>query len=208
MKKYIDIKSWNRKQHFEHFKKFEDPYFGLIVDIDVTSAFNYSKKVGESFFIVYLFACMKAVNSVENLKYRIEGDKVVLYDVIHAGPTIARQNQTFGFSHVNFSDDYTEFGNNFLKEKNRVENTTELYSSIKTDAIVHCSALPWVHFSGHKDPKINKDDSIPKIGFGKFKEKEKRLQMPVSIKAHHSLVDGFHLGQFFDNYQRELNKFE
>lgn len=208
MKKYIDIENWNRKQHFEHFKNFEDPYFGLIVDVDVTNVFNYSKKTGESFFIVYLFACMKAINSVENLKYRIEGNKVVLYDVIHAGPTIARPDNVFGFSHVIFSDDYKEFSKNFLKEKNRVENTTELYPLVKTDAVVYCSALPWINFSGHKEPKMNKNESIPKVGFGKFKEKEGRLQMPVSIKVHHSLVDGFHLGQFFKKYQFELNKFE
>lgn len=208
MKEYIDIEKWNRKQHFEHFRKFEDPYLGLIADVDVTHAFKYSKKTGESFFILYFFACMQAVNSIENLKYRIEAGKVVIYDVIDAGPTIARSDNTFGFSHVNFSEDYKEFKNNFLKEKNRIENSVELYSLVKTDAIVYCSALPWVNFSGHKDPKLNKEESVPKIGFGKFKEKEGRLQMPVSIKAHHSLVDGFHLGQFFKNYQSELNKFE
>ena len=35
--KYLDINTWNRKQHFEHFSKFVDPYFGVVVDVNVTT---------------------------------------------------------------------------------------------------------------------------------------------------------------------------
>ena len=30
--------------------------------------------------------------------------------------------------------------------------------------------------------------------------------MPISVQAHHSFVDGLHIGQFVDGLQKFLNK--
>ena len=29
IEKIIDIATWNRKEHFEHFSAFDDPFFGI-----------------------------------------------------------------------------------------------------------------------------------------------------------------------------------
>ena len=55
--KYLDINTWNRKQHFEHFSKFVDPYFGVVVDVDVTNTYLFSKKNDHSVFCI-VFACL------------------------------------------------------------------------------------------------------------------------------------------------------
>jgi hypothetical protein len=31
IEKIIDIATWNRKEHFEHFSAFDDPFFGVTV---------------------------------------------------------------------------------------------------------------------------------------------------------------------------------
>ena len=80
--KQIDLNNWERKQLFEHFKGFKDPYFGIVFPVNVTKAYHFSKENNISFFAKYLHACIKAINSVDNLKYRIENYKVVEYDVI------------------------------------------------------------------------------------------------------------------------------
>ena len=40
-----------------------------------------------SFFAIYLHECMKAINAVENFKYRIIDNEVFEYDVINASTT-------------------------------------------------------------------------------------------------------------------------
>ena len=115
--RYLDIENWNRKQHFEHFSRLKDPYFAVVVDVDVTQVYQYSKERNISFFSLYLHACMKAINAVENLRYRIEGDQVVIYDVIHASVTIPRKDTTFGFSFVHYSENFETFNDNLEKEK-------------------------------------------------------------------------------------------
>lgn len=208
MKSYFDIENWNRKQHFHHFKNLADPYFGVVVDVDVTNAFQWSKKNKTSFFVVYLYACMKAINAIENFKYRIENDKVAIYNIIHASATIARPDSTFGFSYIEFSEDFEVFNQNFNLEKERICSSSDLFPPIYSEGCIHCSALPWMNFSAHKEPISGvKDESIPKLSFGKIKENKYSFLMPVAINVNHALVDGYHVGEFFEKYQHELNKF-
>jgi chloramphenicol O-acetyltransferase type A len=174
--------------------------------VDVTKSYHYSKETGISFFVLYLHACMKAINKVENLKYRIQDDKVAIHDAIHASATISREDTTFGFSFIHFSEDFDVFHENFQKEKERIQNSTDLFPPINTEDCIYCSALPWLSFSGHKEPVSGFSESVPKLAFGKFLEKEGKLMMPVSIIVNHALVDGYHVGDFFKKYQIELNK--
>jgi len=202
----LDIENWNRKEHFHFFKQFDDPYFAVTVDFDVTGALNYSKEHDISFFALYMHACMRAVNSVENFKYRIREDKVVIHDVIHASPTILREDKTFGFSFIKYNEDFNVFFNNFEEEKSRVLNTNNLFPEHVSDDCIYCSAMNWFNFSGHKEPLLGvKKESVPKLAFGKFIEKNSKLMMPVAIAVSHALVDGYHVGQFVDAFQKGLD---
>ena len=203
---YLNIDTWNRKQHFEHFKQLLDPYFAVTVEVDVTRAYQTAKGKKIPFFVLYLHACMKAINAVENFKYRItEDEKIRIYNVIHASATIMRPDNTFGFSFIYYSDSLDVFYENFKKEKVRILSSTELFPKFNSDNCVYCSALPWVNFTGHKEPKNSDSDSITRLAFGKFIEKDNTLKMPVSITVNHALIDGYHVGLFLENYQKALD---
>jgi len=207
--KYLDIENWNRKQLFKHFRTMADPTFGLVADVEVSKTYQSAKKKGESFFVRYLHACMKAINSVENLKYRIEDDKIVIYDVINASTTVARADTTFAFSYFDYSEDFKTFNQNYIEEKERIQNTTDLLPPRYSLGCIHSSAIPWVSFTGHKEPfSGNKDNSVPQLAFGKIKEEKGRKLLPVAINVNHALVDGYHVGQFFEKFQKELDKID
>ncbi|MDG4715770.1 CatA-like O-acetyltransferase [Winogradskyella marincola] len=203
--KYIDVDSWNRKRLFNHFMQLKDPYFGVVVPFDVTRAFEFSKENNVSFFVKYLHDCMKAINAVDNFRYRIIDDNVVDFEVIHASATIAREDNTYGFSFINYSEDLEEFISSFNKEKQRIQNSDELYPPVNGQDCIHCSALPWFQFSGHKEPSSGNIESIPELAFSKFKKEGNQLIMNVSIHVNHALVDGYHVGQFVEKFQNNLN---
>ena len=204
--KILDIDNWNRKQHFEFFKEFSDPLFGVTANVDVTNAYHFSKENKFSFFVVYLHACMKAVNAVENFKYRIRDDNVVIHSIVHASATILRPNNTFGFSFIYFDESLSVFNQNYQKEKERIFNSNELFPPVNSEDCIYCSALPWVNFSGHKEPRSGfAPESVPKLAFGKLEKKEGKMQMPVAINVNHALMDGYHVGLFFDEFQKALN---
>lgn len=206
--KVIDTKNWNRKEHFEFFSKMANPYFGIVTEVECTIAYENAKRKGESFFAHYLHKSMIAVNSVNELKYRIIDDEIVSFQVINAGATISREDGTFGFIFVPFTDDFKTFNAELQKEITNVQNSTGLRlndDDVKQDLIRH-STIPWTSFSGLLHPtNLNRKESVPKITFGKFKIRDKKKYLPVSIEAHHGLVDGFHLAKYLNEFQMQLN---
>ena len=43
IEKIIDIATWNRREHYEHFSAFDDPFFGVTVQVDCTRAYQEAK---------------------------------------------------------------------------------------------------------------------------------------------------------------------
>lgn len=204
--KTIDINTWNRKQHYKHFSALSDPYFGITTAVDVSRAYDYARQNGISFFGVYLHACMKAINTVENLRYRVVDDEVVVYDVIHASATIMRSDKTFGFSFIDYDEDLNVFLENIKTEKERIESNHELYPPKNGLDCIHCSAMPWLNFTGHKEPNSGLKESVPKLAFGKMYETNGQKLMNVAISVNHALADGYHVGLFIEAFQDYLNQ--
>ncbi|TYA71993.1 CatA-like O-acetyltransferase [Seonamhaeicola marinus] len=202
--KIIDIENWNRKAHYNHFMGLKDPYFAVTIPFNVTKAYTFSKDNNISFFAKYLHDCIRAINAVENLKYRIEDDKVVAYDVIHASATIMRSDNTYGFSFIDFDEDLNTFIQNIEKEKQRIEHSKDLYPPKNGLDCIHCSAMPWLYYTGHKEPVSGALESVPKVSFSKAIKKGTELSMNVSINVNHALADGYHVGEFSEKFQHFL----
>ena len=204
--KLIDLNTWNRKQHFEHFSALEDPSFAVTIPFDVTMAYKFSKENKVSFFGKYLHDCMRAINLVDNFKYRIVDTDVFELDVIHASPTLMREDKTFGFSFIDYNEDLSVFLNNLEAEKLRINNSTDLFPEKEGINCIYCSAMPWFQFTGHKEPFSKHGISIPKLAFSKAINVNDRLSMNVSINVNHALVDGYHVSLFAEKFQKFLNE--
>ncbi len=206
MKRFLDIQSWNRKEHFNFFKQLEEPFFGVCVQVDCNTAYQKSKKENHSFFISYLHKVLVAVNSIECFKYRISGDDIVIYDTIDASATIGRLDGTFGFSYIKYHPNFEEFNSIAKKEIHRIENNSGLEVAVASDHVIHFSALPWLDFTSFSHARsFTFPDSAPKISVGKMTETNGKKSFPVSIHAHHGLVDGFHVGEFVKKFQKLMN---
>jgi len=205
MKTKLVLNNWERREHFEFFTQFEEPFYGVCVSVDCTKAYQFSKANNVSFFLYYLHTCLTAVNEIEPFKYRIEDDEVFIYNQINAGATVARDNGTFGFGYFYYDDSLADFIRMASDEIKRVKSTTELARSLKND-LIRCSALPWLDFTSISHARsFSVKDSCPKISFGKVTERNGRKTMPVSVHVHHALVDGIHIGKFVDCFQQNLN---
>ncbi|RXG11233.1 chloramphenicol O-acetyltransferase type A [Leeuwenhoekiella aestuarii] len=206
--KKIDLAGWKRKEHYDFFSKMKSPTFGIVTEVNCDQCFKNTQKNGESFFASYLHKSMIAVNAVDELKYRIVDDEIITYEQVHAGITIGRADETFGFGFVHFSSDFKTFNTQLQSEILAVKNSQGLRlnnDDIKTDLIRH-STIPWNSFSGLLHPtNFDEKDSVPKITFGKFTIREGKRMLPLSIEAHHGLVDGIHIAKYLNEFQNQLN---
>lgn len=209
MKQFIDIENWKRKEYYNFFKGFDEPFFGIGTDIDCTAIYKYSKEHKESFFLLYLYYSLVAANRVEEFRLRIEDNQVALFDSIHASTTINSGEDSFSFCFLKYFNSFEEFKENALLQMEKVRNAGGLGNSEdnrRTD-VIHYTSLPWIKFNMVTHPRaFSYPDSIPKITFGKLFERDNKYFIPVLLNAHHSLMDGYHAGRFFNLLEELYNE--
>lgn len=208
MKRKLDLQNWPRKEHFEFFNSFEEPFFGITVKINCTRAYHKAKASNTSFFLYYLHASIVSANKTEPFRYRIsEDNEVYVYDEINPSATISRQDGTFGFSYIKFERDFEKFYVGALEEIERVKNVPGLNPSGKDDPnVIHYSALPWIDFQSLSHARsFSYKDSCPKISFGKLVKEGDEYLMSMSVHVHHALMDGKHVGDYIDRFQAQMN---
>lgn len=206
MKQLLDLNTWARREQFNFFRQFEEPFFGVTAEIDCTVAYDQAKADGRSFFLIYLHTSLAAANEVTPFRYRITDDQVWIYDQVHASPTINRPDGTFGFAYMDFYEDANEFERNCKTEIDRVRAATGLVPAVSGENVIHYSSLPWINFTAVSHARsFSFKDSCPKITFGKMTEKGGRKVMPVSVHVHHALMDGFHVGAFLEKFQQRMD---
>lgn len=207
MKKLIDQEKWNRKEHFQFFSKFTEPFFGVTVKVECTQAYAKAKENHVSFFLYYLFRALKAANQIDNFKYRIIENQVFEYDTVNASPTINRPDGTFGFAYMDYDENEKVFYQNALEEIKEVQKSVNLFPAVSGENVIHFSAIPWIDFTSVSHARIySSPDSCPKISFGKMTESDGIKSMPISIHGHHALMDGYHVGQFIERFQELMNQ--
>lgn len=198
MKTTINIETWHRKEYFEWFRQFDEPFWSLTADIEITSLYERAKKSNAPFSLYMQHTILQAINSVDEFKYRIEGQNVVFFERIHISPVVARDDHSYGCSFVEYTENIDDFVRNSLEAQEYVKSIKGL--NITSDHIdtIHYSTHPWTQFTSlTRTRKFNNPDSCPKISTGKFYEKNGKLMIPICTAAHHGFVDGYHTGMLY-----------
>jgi len=203
---YLDIETWDRKEHFIYFKDLDLPYFCITADIEMTDFHRIIKNNNFPFFLSFLFIVTSVANNIKELRYRIHGEKVCVHDAVHPSFTVLGRNNIFSYCPGIFREGFTDF----LKENSEllenVKKNPSLKEDKKRDDVLYITSLPWVKFSSVSHPmRLDPCDSIPRIAWGKFFTENGKMKIPFSLQVHHALLDGFHAGQFFLNLEKLLN---
>ena len=207
MKREIDLATWKRREHFEVFKNFDEPLFGITVKVECSRAYIKAKETGYPFSLYYLYLSLKAANEIEEFRYRIEGDSVFCYDTVGAGPTIFREDETYGVGYFPYNKDIAGFMKLAILEVERVKAERGLKFPVTEENIIHYSTIPWADFTSiNHARRLDIGRSIPKITFGKVTRIGDNMWMPLDIHANHALMDGFHVSKFIERFQELLNQ--
>jgi chloramphenicol O-acetyltransferase type A len=206
MYKVLNTETWGRKEAFAFFSSFEEPYFGVVVEADVTRAYDIARDLEVSFFTYYLHCSLRAVNELQPFRLRLEEGEVRDYALIHASATVNKEDGTFGFSYILYSDVLKIFQANASMEFDRVRKSGDLFPPRNGADAIHYSSLPWLRFTSLSHARsFAKGDSVPKMSFGKMEAYQGKKTMPCSIHVHHGLVDGRDVGAYVQLFQSFLD---
>lgn len=198
--KVIDENNWDRKVHCTVFRNYVEPAFCVTFEADVTRYRRMVREQGISFTMAMVYAVCKCANEIEAFRYRFADGKVVLYDRIDTAFTyLNKDTELFKVVNVPFIDDMGEYCRLALKTAN---GQKEYFTGSLGNDVFQCSSIPWVTYT-HISHTIsgNKENATPLFDFGKYCEKDGKTMIPISVQAHHSFVDGIHIGQFAEKLQ-------
>ena len=208
--KEVVFNSPHRKKHFDFFNHMNHPHFNITASVEVSHFLKHIKanQLPLTFSLVHLLS--EAANDISEFRWRIRGEKIVEHQFVHPSFTVPTDEaDVFSFCTVPFDPSLEKF----IQEAHRINEAMKTNPSIEDepgrDDYLFMSAIPWVSFTSMQHAMhYHPHDSVPRISWGKFFEQEGKMMMPLSVQVHHALVDGRHMGQYFQNVENKLKIIE
>ncbi len=206
--KYIDFDNWERKEHFDFFHRMDYPQFNISINIDITHLATFAKKNGLSFYFTMIHAVTAAINEMENFRYRIKNEQVVLHEKIHPCFTFMDGNSDlFKLIVAEMDDDVYRFSE---QAKRLCEAQQEFFPREQLsgrDDLIYITCIPWLSFTHISHTfSLNKNDSVPRIAWGKYYPMGEKILLPFSVQANHALVDGYHVAKLVEKVESMTNR--
>ena len=203
----IDMSTYPRRAHFAYFNAMPDPYVGVTVDVEVGPMLEVCRKEGWPFFLSFLYCVGRAANAVPELRQRIHEGGIIEFDACDTSHTVLRDDGTYSYCRLDCMKPFDRFLPETKRRHEEAKAQVNLDDGEDGIGLLFLSCVPWLHYTGLRQPVPTPADSNPRITWGKYMTEHGRTTMPVTLLANHALVDGVHIGAFYDRLQEELSRF-
>ena len=205
--KIIDQSTWKRAAHCAVFRNCVEPAFCVTLELDITEFYRKIKQEKLPFTFAMIYAVAKCANRIEEFRYRFLEGHVVLFDKIDTAFTyLDKQTELFKVVNVPFAGNMSEY---CKTAKQAAEEQREYFTGPLGNDVFQFSPMPWVTYTHVSHTNSGKrDNATPLFDWGKFYERDGKLLLPFSVQAHHSFVDGLHIGRLAENLQSWLNNYQ
>lgn len=204
----IDIEKWERRDLFKLYTGSLKIVMNLTVDIDITNLLKFTKEKGLKFYPTMIWIVSKLINSRDEFKYHLkENGELIKWDFVSPSYTdFNPETEKFVKFVTEYSSDLYEFHNRVIEDCKKHKNEVGFLPN-QPENIFDISCLPWVNYNSLSLHVFDEGKSLfPVVIWGKYKEENGRVILPVTFNMHHAVADGFHVSRFFTELQEEINK--
>ena len=210
--KVVDKDTYYRKGVFRHFSEDCKCSVSMTARIDVTELVNHSRKTNTKFYLNFLFLLSKVMNSREDYRmgYLWQTDELICYDTVNPTQYVFHDDtETCTPVYTEYSENYAVFYSNAYADLERAKKTREYgLDSVNHPNWFDASYISWLSYDSLN---IELPDGYlffaPIINWGKYREENGRLVMPVSVRLNHAIADGYLVANVFRLLQREIGAF-
>jgi len=204
--RYIDMKTWPRREHFKLYSGYDHPHFGMCSNVDLTTFHPVVKERGISLNVATVYVVTRAANAIPEFRHRLRGGEVVEHDIVHPSITVLTDEDLFTFCPLHYVEDFSEFADRATESIARAREHPTLENMPGRDDFLYMTAIPWVSFTGFMHPmNLRPGDSVPRFAWGKPFDEGELLKMPLAVQGHHALMDGVHVGKHYTEVQEYLH---
>jgi len=195
----IDMDRSPRRRHYEFFRALDYPHFNVCAMVDAARLRATARAREVPFFKAILYCAVRAANEVPELRLRIRGDRVIEHDVVHPSYTSMTDAGVFSFTDARYHRDLGRFLRACEEAEEEVRAEASLEDDPERDDYLFITSLPWIHFTSFVHPiDIRNVDSVPRLVWGRAEPRGERVELPFALQAHHALVDGAHVGRYYE----------
>ena len=208
----IDKDRYYRKGVFRHFTEDAKCSMSMTAKVDVTDLVRSSKERGKRFYLDFLYILTKVLNSREDYRmgYLWQTDELICYDTINPTQYVFHEDtETCTPVYSTYYEDYDMFYDNAQKDLEKAKMTGEYL----LDAEAHpnwfdASYISWLSYDSFN---IELPDGYlyfaPIVNWGRYREEDGRLMMPVTVRLNHAIADGFLTANVFRLLEQEMKHF-
>lgn len=199
---YRIVENYYRREAFEFFRTYRNPYYSVTFQLRFGRLKALLDARGWKTYLNLCYFFTRAIQPLEDFRYRLKDGGLVLYDAIHLGMTVPATGGLFGFSHFDYTPDATRFNAEAV-----VPSPDELpdLSTKESSNYVYFTAIPGIPFTAFTHASDDPTDGAPRVAFGKPYRDGDDLWVPVSVQVNHAFIDGRALGEL---YERAVDCFE
>lgn len=210
--KVIDKNQYYRKGVYRHFTQDCKCSTSMTARIDVTALKQISDETSTKFYVNFLYILSKALNSREDYRmgYFWETDELICYDVINPTQYIFHEDtETCTPVYTTYYEDYETFYENAVKDIETAKQTREYGLDMENHPNwFDASYISWISYDSLN---IELPDGYlffpPIVNWGKYREENGRLLMPVSVRLNHAIADGYLVAKVFQLLEEEIREF-
>ena len=210
--KIINKETYYRKGVFRHFTEDCKCSTSMTARLDVTELVSHSKETETKFYINFLFILSKVLNSRDDyrMNYLWETNELICYNVINPIQYVFHEDtETCTPVYSRYFEDYQTFYNNALNDVEKAKKTREYGLDMEHHPNwFDASYISWLSYDSLN---IELPDGYlffaPIINWGRYREENGRLMMPVSVRLNHAIADGFLVANVFRLLQKEIELF-
>ena len=210
--KNVDKETYYRKGVFKHFTQDCKCSTSITARIDVTELVKYSKMTNTKFYINFLYILSRALNSRDDYKmaYLWQSEELICYDVINPIQYVFHEDtETCTHVYTTYYEDYKVFYKKAIKDIEDVKETREyLLDAENHPNWFDASYISWLSYDSLN---IELPDGylyfLPIINWGRYREENGKLMMPVSVRLNHAIADGYLVANVFRLLETEILDF-
>ncbi len=205
MKTKINLKNYKRKGLLEFFKNNQFPHFSTTSNVNITDLKDFVDQNKSGFFLSISFLISKSINLIPELRHRMIDGELFEFNQVDPGFTVLLEDETFSFCDCQYFENFKQYREYAIVQIKKVKESPNLETKQKHH-MFFMSNLPWFNFSSIVHPYDQRYAFIPIVSIGKYFKQENELIIPIGIQVHHGLVDGIHVGKFYNRLSQMCNQ--
>lgn len=208
----IDKETYYRKGVFRHFSEDCKCSTSMTARLDVTELVACSRQRGTKFYLNFLYLLSKVLNSRDDYKmgYLWQTEELICYDIIHPTQYVFHADtETCTPVYSTYYEDYETFYNAALADVERGKKTREYALDMENHPNwFDASYISWLSYDSlHIELPDGFLFFAPIVNWGRYREENGRLMMPVTVRLNHAVADGYLVANVFRLLEREIKDF-